>query len=157
MRTLDHYLRGDTEPARLEAIIRRHCLELYGERLAAVFIIGSFAAGRQKPSSDLDVLIVIDASTESRPHRSRSFAEPEGYRGPEISPIIYTKQEFLRFPPFVLTLLEACRVVYSRKTNGGDEANKLFQAVREYAGAHGITRERHKGGFYWRGLPTGKR
>jgi uncharacterized protein len=45
-----------------ELLVRlRHGLEqLYGERLAGVYLFGSFARGEATPESDVDILIVLD-------------------------------------------------------------------------------------------------
>lgn len=43
----------------------RHGLEqLYGERLAGVYLFGSFARGEATPESDVDILIVLDEVTD---------------------------------------------------------------------------------------------
>jgi len=147
----------------LEPTLRRHCLDLYGSRLAAAFVVGSYASGTHRNDSDLDLLLILDSSDKSRPHRAREFDEPPDYRGPPLSPVVLTKAEFLSVPPFVLSLLEAHHVLYSRDRAGEvrsedahltDEATSLLHAVRRYASDHGITRIPHKGGAYWRGLPT---
>ena len=71
-------------------------------------------------------------------------------RIPEISPIVLTRQEFLSFPPFVLALVDGNRVLYSRD----DDAGRLVEAVDRWVEENGITRVPHKGGYYWRGIPT---
>lgn len=128
MRILDHYLRPRASFHQLVPVLREYCIRMYGDSLCAVFVIGSYASGRQGPSSDIDLLIVVDSSTESRPHRAHSFGEPTGYRGPELSPIVFTKWEFLTFPSFVLTLMDAHKTVYSRTCGTGDEAASLVKA-----------------------------
>lgn len=43
----------------------RHGLEqLYGARLAGVYLFGSFARGEATPDSDVDILIVLDEVTD---------------------------------------------------------------------------------------------
>ena len=43
----------------------RHGLEhLYGERLAGVYLFGSFARAEATPESDVDILIVLDKVTD---------------------------------------------------------------------------------------------
>lgn len=37
---------------------------LYGERLAGLYLFGSFASGEATPESDVDVLIVLDEVTD---------------------------------------------------------------------------------------------
>jgi hypothetical protein len=151
MRILDT---RDHDLDRLRRVLRAHCLGLYGSQLGAAFIIGSYASGRHRDTSDLDLLIVIDESTDSRPHRARAFGEPPDYDGPELSPVIYTRAEFFSFPSFVLTLLDAHDTLYSRSGDSRYEASMLVRAVQEYAESNGIVRVPHKGGYYWRGLPT---
>lgn len=151
---LDHYLRPARSIEGLTAIIRAHCLSLYGDRLCAAFIIGSYATGRYGPTSDVDILVVLDSSDETRPHRVHNFGEPEGYRGAELSPVVYTRGEFLAMPSFVLALLDGRVTVYSRVARGGDEAEELVAAVEGYAREHDVQKRPHKGGAYWHGLPA---
>jgi predicted nucleotidyltransferase len=40
--------------------LRRGLEHLYGERLAGVYLFGSFARGEATPESDVDILIVLD-------------------------------------------------------------------------------------------------
>ncbi len=40
--------------------LRRGLEQLYGERLAGVYLFGSFARGEATPESDVDILIVLD-------------------------------------------------------------------------------------------------
>jgi len=155
MYTLDPATRASDELIRLTPVLLEHCVALYGESLCAVFVIGSYARGTVRPESDLDLLIVVDESDVPRRKRSIEFGEPTGYDGPEISPIVYTRREFLSMPSFLLTLLDAHEVMYSRESGSPpDEADALVHAVREWAEENGITRVPHKGGYYWRGLPT---
>ncbi len=136
--------------------LREHCIALYGGSLAAAFIIGSYATGTATAESDLDLIAVIDQSETSRPHRARAFGEPEGYNGPELSPIILTVEELSKFPSFLLSLLDGYIVLYSRdphSSNEPDDAKRIVAAVREYVLRNGITRVPHKGGYYWKNLP----
>ena len=155
MCALDSRTRASDELSRLAPVLREHCVTLYDDNLCAVFVIGSYARGTVRPESDLDLLIVVDESDVPRRKRSIEFGEPAGYDGPEISPIVYTRREFLSMPSFLLTLLDAHEVMYSRESGSPtNEAEALVGAVRAWAQEHGITRVPHKGGYYWRGLPT---
>jgi hypothetical protein len=142
-------LEADLE--RYEVTVRTHCVGLYGPALCALFVIGSYASGRRQVSSDLDLLVVIDESPVSRPQRAHDFGEPQDWNGPELSPIVFTRPEFTRMPTFLLSLLDAHVIWYSR----GNEAQELLGAVVSYADRYGITRVPHKGGYYWRGIPAG--
>jgi predicted nucleotidyltransferase len=44
--------------------IRRGFEQLYGERLAGIYLFGSFARGEAAPDSDVDVLVVLDEVTD---------------------------------------------------------------------------------------------
>lgn len=49
----------ETKIEELLAKLRRGLERLYGERLAGVYLFGSFARGEATPDSDVDVLIVL--------------------------------------------------------------------------------------------------
>lgn len=115
----------------------------------AVFLIGSYATGRARPDSDVDLLVVLESSDLSRPHRTRAFGRLQTNPDMEIMPVVLTREELLRFPSFVLTLIDGHRVLFSRD----NEAADLVDAVRGWVARHGITRVPHKGGYYWSGLP----
>ncbi len=44
----------------LLAKLRRGLEHLYGERLAGIYLFGSYARGEAAPGSDVDILIVLD-------------------------------------------------------------------------------------------------
>ncbi len=44
--------------------LRRGLEHLYGERLAGVYLFGSFARGEATPESDVDILVVLDEVTD---------------------------------------------------------------------------------------------
>jgi predicted nucleotidyltransferase len=48
----------------LLARLRRGLEQLYGGRLEAMYLFGSFARGEATPESDVDVLIVLDEVTD---------------------------------------------------------------------------------------------
>lgn len=48
----------------LLAKLRRGLERLYGERLAGIYLFGSFARGEATPGSDVDILIVLDEVTD---------------------------------------------------------------------------------------------
>ncbi len=48
-----------TNITRLLAELKKGLAELYGERLRAVYLFGSYARGDYKESSDIDVMIVL--------------------------------------------------------------------------------------------------
>ncbi|TVQ23781.1 MAG: nucleotidyltransferase domain-containing protein [Spirochaetaceae bacterium] len=132
-----------------------HALHVFGENVLAVLLIGSYARGTFNENSDLDVLIILESSNESPRDRAMHYGEPDGYTGPEISPVIYTLDEFRRMPSFVLSLLDGSETLYSRELPDGTRADKdCLRRVEAYVADNGIERVRHKGGYYWRGLPT---
>ena len=136
-------------------VIRDHAVLIFGDDLLALFLIGSYARGTFRRESDLDILLILKNSDESPRSRAMRFGEPQGYTGPEISPIVYTLAEFRRMPSFVLSLLDASRTLYSRPLpDGSDAAADCLKRVRRFVSENGIERVQHKGGHYWRGLPT---
>lgn len=53
-------------PANIEQLLvklKKGLTELYGQRLKAVYLFGSYARGDYNRNSDLDVMIVLDAYT----------------------------------------------------------------------------------------------
>lgn len=48
----------------LLARLRRGLEHLYGERLAGIYLFGSFARGDATPESEVDILIVLDEVTD---------------------------------------------------------------------------------------------
>jgi len=54
----------ETKIKELLARLRRGLEHLYGERLAGVYLFGSFARAEATPESDVDVLIVLDEVTD---------------------------------------------------------------------------------------------
>jgi len=54
----------ETKIEELLAKLRRGLEHLYGERLAGIYLFGSFARGEATPDSDVDILIVLDEVTD---------------------------------------------------------------------------------------------
>lgn len=133
---------------RLAPHIIDHCRRLYAERLSAVFVFGSYATGRANDESDLDLLVVVDSSSEPRRHRAVSFGEPESSDDIIISPIVFTAEEVERLPSFLLTLADGYRTLYSR----ADDAERIVSRIHRWVQESGIEKVPHKGGYYWRGL-----
>lgn len=136
-------------------VIRDHAVLIFGDDLLALFLVGSYARGTFRRESDIDILLILRSSGESPRSRAMRFGEPHEYTGPEISPVVYTLAEFRRMPSFVLSLLDASRTLYSRPLpDGTDAAADCLKRVRRFVAENGIERVQHKGGYYWRGLPT---
>jgi len=57
-------LMPETKIQELLAKLRRGLERLYGQRLAGVYLFGSFASAEATPDSDVDILIVLDAVTD---------------------------------------------------------------------------------------------
>jgi predicted nucleotidyltransferase len=54
----------ETDIKELLARLRHGLEQLYGERLAGVYLFGSFARGEATPDSDVDILVVLDEVTD---------------------------------------------------------------------------------------------
>jgi len=61
------------------------------ERIRVAFMYGSFATGKERAGSDIDVLIVGDVTLEEV---VSAFNEAQNTIGREINPIIYSESEF---------------------------------------------------------------
>lgn len=54
----------ETKISELLGKLRRGLEHLYGERLAGVYLFGSFARAETTPESDVDILVVLDEVTD---------------------------------------------------------------------------------------------
>jgi predicted nucleotidyltransferase len=59
--------------------------------IQAAFLFGSFAQGRQRRSSDVDVMVIGDISVAAI---AKALAEPQRRLGREINPAVYHQAEF---------------------------------------------------------------
>jgi predicted nucleotidyltransferase len=102
-------LRGSSHKNK-EAMINKEILEEVKKRLigvydpVAIYIFGSYAWGIPTEDSDLDLLIVVDASNEKSYSRLRPGQRALFGLGISKDLIVYTKDEFERISCDVTTL-----------------------------------------------------
>jgi uncharacterized protein len=60
MNTVSSGIRSLAEVRGILAELKRGLESLYGERLAGLYLFGSYARGEAEPDSDVDVLVVLD-------------------------------------------------------------------------------------------------
>jgi uncharacterized protein len=73
------------------ADVLKAALASLGERIELVWIYGSMAQGRQKPDSDVDVLVVGDVGFQEV---VAALTEVQSQLGREVNPTVYTQDEF---------------------------------------------------------------
>lgn len=71
--------------------ILRNALTPIADRIAVAFIYGSFATGKERPGSDIDVLIVGDVTFSEVVN---ALQEAQNTIGREINPTVYPVKEF---------------------------------------------------------------
>jgi predicted nucleotidyltransferase len=70
----------------------------------AIYLFGSYAWGKPTEDSDLDLLIVIDASNEKSYNRSRAGQRALFGLGISKDLVVYTKEEFEKTSKDITTL-----------------------------------------------------
>ena len=114
----------------------------YGDRLVSVVLFGSVARGEARKDSDIDLLIIVDGLPKSRLKRQEEFLEVEKdvplieqmqEKGHliEISPVLKTPEEILRFPPLLLDIVEDGIILYDRNGFFRDAIERLRKKLQE--------------------------
>ena len=115
----------------------------YEERLVSVVIFGSVARGEARKDSDIDLIIVIEGLPKSRLRRQEEFLKIEEDISPtleklqeegyliEISPILKTPEEILRFPPLLLDVAEDGRILYDKNGFFKEIIERLKKRLKE--------------------------
>ena len=65
-------------PQSLDGILKKYVEDirgLYGERLKAVILYGSYARGDFKPDSDIDIMILVDLAEQEIMEKGRRLSE----------------------------------------------------------------------------------
>lgn len=142
----------------LFAALRAAVVAVYGERLTALAVFGSWARGTATPESDLDLLVVAQSLPPSRMKRVREFRPVEAATetdrglvwGPhrpaiELSPVLKTPAELAAGSPLYLDMTLWCVVLFDRDHLLGD----YLAGLRARMKALGSTRKTFKGGVFW--------
>lgn len=133
--------------------------EVYGPSLVSVVLFGSYARGEQAPSSDLDILVVLDKAPTSRwkrcerlPDVMRAYRASDAFRGaveagflPEMLPVILSREEASETRPLYLDASEDGILLLDDGTMAG-----VFAAVRRRLKELGSVRlMSREGRRYW--------
>jgi len=138
------------------------CRRVYGNRLAAVALFGSWARGTATPASDLDVLIVARDLPPSRRKRVAEFDAVERdtaadrrliwadfHAASELSPVIKTPEEMKAGSPLFLDMTECCDILW----DGDRVLREYLDGLRKRLAELGARRRPRKGGYYWQYKP----
>jgi len=138
--------------------VREGALAVYGDRLAALAIFGSWARGTATPASDLDLLVVAEPLPPSRMKRVREFRPADeasrGVRsriwsadGPEISlsPVFKTPTELAAGSPLYLDMTLWRVILLDRE----GLLESFLAGLSERMKALGSRRVPYKGGAFW--------
>lgn len=92
--------------------------ERFGEDLVSVVLFGSWVAGRARPDSDLDLLVVVRGLPAGRLARRTEFVRLVRSISPEfaerVSHVLLAPEEAARVKPYYLGLLDAHRMLFDR-------------------------------------------
>ena len=143
--------------------LRQACRDLYGERLVALAVFGSWARGVATPESDLDILVVAEPLPRGRMKRldefdaveratepARTLVWPSVARSLELSPVLKTLDELRAGSPLYLDMT-LWRIVLD------DRSGVLEEYLAALAGRMaqlGSRRTETKGGAYWDYKPS---
>jgi predicted nucleotidyltransferase len=147
----------DPRNTRFEAVCGA-AIALYGERLVALAVFGSWARGAVTPASDLALLVVAKTLPPSRMKRVREFrpvadatrtprSRVSSAEGPEIelAPVFKTPAELAAGSPCYLDMTLWCQVLVDR-----DGMLASFLAgLRHRMEALGSRRLPFKGDVFW--------
>lgn len=144
--------------AALHQDILEACRRVYGDRLVALAIFGSWARGEATPVSDLDLLVVADPLPAGRMRRVREFRPveeataaargrvwPEAGEPVRLSPVFKTPTELVAGSPLYLDMTLWRILLHDR----GDLLTGYLTGLAERMRRLGSRRETFKGGVYW--------
>jgi len=134
------------------------CRDLYGERLVALAVFGSWARGVATPESDLDILVVADPLPRGRMKRLDEFGAVEhateavradlwqdAAQSTPLSPVFKTPDELQAGSPLYLDMTLWRMVLHDR----GGVLEQYLAALAGRMAQLGSRRTETKGGAYW--------
>lgn len=143
--------------------LRQACREVYGDRLVALCVFGSWARGVATPESDLDILVVahplprgrmkrldefdaVERATES----TRALVWPDAARSLSLSPVLKTPDELQAGSPLYLDMTLWRIVLHDRD----GVLERYLSGLADRMSHLGSRRTETKGGVYWDYKPS---
>ena len=119
----------------------------YKKNLMAVVLFGSAARGDFSQSSDIDLLLILKDSVESKRKRILDFYEKIGYEFENhfLSPLILTQEELKDFLSFYVGILKDCKVLY----DNSNVVRELIEMIDKRKQKKEIIEKEFKGTTYW--------
>jgi len=143
--------------------LRQACREVYGDRLVALCVFGSWARGVATPESDLDILVVADALPRGRMKRLDEFEAveratqptcelvwPDAARSLALSPVLKTPDELQAGSPLYLDMT-LWRIVLEDRDG---VLERYLSGLASRMAQLGSRRTETKGGAYWDYKPS---
>ena len=137
--------------------LKSACLICYGDRLFSLAVFGSVAAGKMRPDSDIDLLIVARDLPRGRMARMREFEKVEAMLEKEIeqaldagistilSPVIKSPAEVELGSPLFLDMTDNVRILFDKNDYFSEYLKDLGKRLKEM----GAKRVYKAGGYYW--------
>lgn len=129
---------------------------VYGNSLISLAIFGSYARGEAKPSSDIDLLLILKDPPKriSHPKRNEFFVREielplDDFLTVEISPLILYRKEAASFNPLYLDMVSHHLMIIDRRHF---LKNILIQTARKMK-RWGSSKHETGGHWYWKIKP----
>ena len=156
-------------PSEYECLLKEYCSAMkrhFAENLVSICIFGSLARGRPAPSSDIDVMVVVENLPQDAGERTRStnyihemLKKTDASttlrdlgRSTLISDIFLTPQEVEKHPPILIDMVEDAVILYDRMGFLRDVLKRLGEKLKEM-GARKVVTEK---GYFWILKPNAK-
>jgi len=119
----------------------------YKNNLIAIVLFGSAARGDFSQSSDIDLLLILKDSIESKRKRILDFYEKIGFEFENhfLSPLILTQEELRDFLSFYVGILKDCKVLY----DNANVVRELIEKIDKKKQKKEIIEKEFKGTTYW--------
>lgn len=122
----------------------------WGRELKSVVLFGSQAAGKARPESDIDLLVICDALPRRRLERQNFLFQLAKRITPafahKLSPVPMTSKEALEMKPLYLGILTSHEILWDQDDFFRTRLNEIKGGL-ESAGAEEVKDE--GGGSYW--------
>lgn len=130
--------------------VSRACQEVYGARLVALAVFGSYGRGAAREDSDLDLLIVLRDKPRGRFACWSTFAPVETALAQQgiavdLSPVFRSPEELQRGFPLMLDMTQDAVILYDPHRVLAHALDRLRQRLTEL----GARRVPYKGSWYW--------